>query len=142
MQVCIHIVYVNANFIRISTCRSLGCWIEDKMNSIGSFSSGHEFKSKKLSGKMSGTISIGLLIKRFEVYDNWSSPVLLLFTLVSLSRFKFMDDGSSWVVVKEEILLCLGSEIRGESWSDFVKVKGTFEEKNTFCFCGDSALKI
>ena len=100
------------------------------MNSIGSFSSGHEFVSKKLCGKL-------LLIKWFEVCDNWSSLVLLLFTLVSLSRFKSMDNGSIGNVVKEERSSCLGSEIRGELWLDLVKIKGTAIETNMFLwrFC-------
>lgn len=85
------------------------------MNFVELFSGGHEFGSKKLCGKILGTISMGLLIERFEICDKWSSPILLLFALMSFSRFKFIDDSSSQDEIEEERLSSLGSRIRGES---------------------------
>ena len=128
--------------MQILACRSLECWTDDNINFIGSFSGGHEFGSKKLYGKMSETISMKLLIEWFEVYDNWNLPILLLFALMSFSIFKFINSGSLWDVIEEEKSSSLESRIRGESLWDSMKAKGTFEEKSTFCFCGDSALKI
>ena len=53
-----------------------------------------------------------------------------------------MDTNSLGDAIKEERSSYLGSEIRGESWSDFVKIKGTSIESDTLCSCGDSVLKI